>query len=140
MVPPIIIATTIACESTYLRKLLQDELIAITKQLKEHKKYSKSEDNDKTIKSVVNKYVLLKQSYKSYMEYCEVYKLVQQSLIDKKRNCNDSRDIDQINTQIMRNAIVLVQLYKYIDRGERYSPSDSKWVNLTTSRETTLIH
>jgi hypothetical protein len=27
----------------------------------------------------------------------------------------------------MRNAIVLVQLYKYIDRGERYSPSDCKW-------------
>jgi hypothetical protein len=27
----------------------------------------------------------------------------------------------------MRNAIVLVQLYKYIDRGERYSPSDPNW-------------
>ena len=28
----------------------------------------------------------------------------------------------------MRNAIVLVQLYKYIDREERYSPSDINWV------------
>ena len=61
------------------------------------------------------------------MEYCEVYELVQQSLIDKKQNCKDSRDHDQINTQIMRNAIVLVQLYKHIDRGERYSPSDPNW-------------
>jgi hypothetical protein len=61
------------------------------------------------------------------MEYCEVYQLVQQSFINKKYNCNDSREDVIINNQIMRNAIVLVQLYKYIDRGERYSPSDSKW-------------
>ena len=81
LVPPIIIAPTMASESFY--KLLQDELNAIKKQLKEHKKCSKSEDNDKTIKSVVNKYLLLKQSYKSYMEYCEVYQLVQQSLINQ---------------------------------------------------------
>ena len=75
------------------------------------------------------------------MEYCEVYELVQQSLIDKKYNCNDSREAVIINNQIMRNAIVLVQLYKYIDRGER----DTVFlilngVYLTTSRETTLIH
>jgi hypothetical protein len=124
-----------ACESSNLRKLLQDELNAITKQLKEHKKYSKSEDNDKTIKSVVNKYVLIKQSYKSYMEYCEVYELVQQSLIDKKGNCNDSREKGIINNQIMMNAIVLVQLYKYIDRGERYSPSDPNWGNSANIKE-----
>ena len=73
-----------ASESSNLHQLLRDELNAITKQIKEHKKYSKSEDNDKTIKSFVSKYLLLKQSYKSYMEYCEVYELVQQSLIDKK--------------------------------------------------------
>ena len=85
LVPPIIIFPTLASESSNLRQLLGEELNAITKQLKEHKKYSKSEVNDKTIKSIVNKYVLLKQSYKSYMEYCEVYQLVQQSLIDKKK-------------------------------------------------------
>ena len=61
------------------------------------------------------------------MEYCDVYKLVQLSLIHKKYNCNDSREDVIINNQITRNAIVLVQLYKYIDREERYSPSDSKW-------------
>ena len=77
---PIIIAPAMACESTKLRQLLRDEFNAITKQLKEHKNYSKSKDKKGTVKSVVNKYVLLKQSYKSYMEYCEVYGLVQQSL------------------------------------------------------------
>ena len=74
------------------------------------------------------------------MEYCEVYESVQQSLINKKYNCNDSREDVIYNNQIMRNEIVLVQLYKYIDRGERYSPSDPNWVNLQTSRQTTLIH
>ena len=52
---------------------------------------------------------------------------VQQSLINKKYNCNDSREDVIYNNQIMRNAIVLVQLYKYIDCGKRYSTSDPNW-------------
>ena len=78
-----------ACESSNLRQLRKNELNAITQQLKERRNYLQSEDNDETIKSVVIRYILLKHSYKSYMEYCEVYEYVQQSLINKKHNCND---------------------------------------------------
>ena len=86
-----------ACKSSYLRQLRKNELNAITQQLKERRNYLQSEDNDKTIKRVVIRYILLKHSYKSYMDYCKVYENVQQSLINKKNNCNDSREYNIIN-------------------------------------------
>ena len=40
-----------------------------------------------------------------------------------KTSCESSQ-CEQLKNQIVRNAIVLVQLYKYIENGERYSYSD----------------
>ena len=104
----------------------KNEIKALIDQIKNNKKYlsGASDANVKVIEGVVSKYILLKHFHKSYMEYCSVYKAIQESLIDKMKTCESSLQCEQLKNQIVRNAIVLVQLYKYIENGERYSYSD----------------
>ena len=102
----------------------KNEIKALIDQIKNNKKYSVSDASDvNVIQGVVSKYILLKHFHKSYMEYCSVYKEIQESLIEKMKTCESSQ-WEQLKNQIVRNAIVLVQLYKYIENGERYSYSD----------------
>ena len=112
--------------SSYFKKGGKNEIKALIDQIKNNKKYlsGASDANVKVIEGVVSKYILLKHFYKSYMVYCSVYKAIQESLIDKMKTCESSLQCEQLKNQIVRNAIVLVQLYKYIENGERYSYSD----------------
>ncbi len=101
----------------------KNEIVDLVNQIKKDRKKDTLSDELKVIQKVVGSYILLKHSYKSYIEYCAVYNYIQQSLIDKIQTCeNNERGI--VKDQIMRNAIVLVQLYKYIENGERYSFTD----------------
>ena len=99
---------------------------ALIIQIKKNKKETLSDADNKLINDVVSKYILLKHSHKSYMEYCSVYKEIQESLIGEILTSKGNR-LEQLKNQIVRNAIVLVQFYKYIENGERYSYSDFKF-------------
>ena len=112
--------------SSYFKKGGKNEIKALIDQIKNNKKYLSgvSDANVKVIEGVVSKYILLKHFHKSYMEYCSVYKAIQESLIDKMMKACKNNEHEQLKNQIVRNAIVLVQLYKYIENGERYSYSD----------------
>ena len=110
--------------SAYFKQVRKNEIKALIDQIKNNKKYSVSDASDvNVIQGVVSKYILLKHFHKSYMEYCSVYKEIQESLIEKMKTCESSQ-WEQLKNQIVRNAIVLVQLYKYIENGERYSYSN----------------
>ena len=110
--------------SSYFKQVRKNEIKALIDQIKNNKNYSVSDASDvNVIQGVVSKYILLKHFHKSYMEYCSVYKEIQESLIEKMKTCESSQ-WEQLKNQIVRNAIVLVQLYKYIENGERYSYSD----------------
>ena len=103
-----------------------NERNALTDQIKKKHKETLSGADKKVIKNVVSKYILLKHSHKSYMEYCSVYKEIQESLIGKILT-SKGNILEQLKNQIVRNAIVLVQFYKYIENGERYSYSDFRF-------------
>ena len=60
------------------------------------------------------------------MSYCAVYESVQQKLFSNLKDANPPQ-CDILNKQILMNVIVLVQLYKFIENGERYSNHDINW-------------
>ena len=93
--------------------------------LKLAKKESIPDDEiDKVLNKVIRNYRILQQSFDNYMNYCNVYRKVQNELVSKLSTANNNDDIEKIINQILRNAIVLVQMYKYIENGERYSLKD----------------
>ncbi len=53
------------------------------------------------------------------MTFCLAYEEVQKSLIDKN-------EVDAVENQILRNAVVLVQGLWFIKNGERFSPKDDR--------------
>ena len=67
--------------SSHYRQVRKNEMKALIIQIKKNKKETLSDADNKLINDVVSKYILLKHSHKSYMEYCSVYKEIQESLI-----------------------------------------------------------
>jgi hypothetical protein len=103
--------------------------------IKSDKKYSSNDDNDKLLSKVVRGYLYLESAFESYKKYCQVYSSVQKVLFEQLLNAIPS-NIKDICIQILRNAIVLVHMYKFIENGERYSKSDCNWekpFNITTN-------
>ena len=91
--------------------------------IKGDKNYNHNESNEIVLLKVIKGYFYLSQSFESYMKYCNVYTNIQQELFARLATA-DNNQIKLVREQILRNAIVLVQMYKYIENGERYSIDD----------------
>jgi len=102
----------------------QSKIDALRIKILKWAKKESTDETDKVLNKVIRRYLILQQSFDSYMNYCNVYAKVQNELVSKLSTANNNDDIEKINNQILRNAIVLVQMYKYIENGERYSPND----------------
>ena len=89
--------------------------------IKNHPSYTATPRNDKALEDIIRGYLILQNSCNTFLIYCNVYATIQNELVDK---LSDPLQFNNIRTQILRNAIVLVQMYKYIENGHRYSPSD----------------
>lgn len=89
--------------------------------IQKHSSYTSSPENDKVLENVIRGYLILENSFKSYMNFCNVYESIQNELVEEL-----SDPVKFINNmeQILRNAVVLVQIYKYIENGQKYSPND----------------
>ena len=86
-----------------------------------HRSYERTDVNDKALEDIIRGYLILQKSFNTFLIYCNVYATIQNELVDK---LSDPLQFNNIRTQILRNAIVLVQMYKYIENGQRYSPND----------------
>ena len=86
-----------------------------------HQAYKRTDVNDKALEDIIRGYLILQKSFHTFLIYCNVYATIQNELVDK---LSDPLQFNNIRTQILRNAIVLVQMYKYIENGHRYSPND----------------
>jgi hypothetical protein len=102
----------------------QSKIDALRIKILKWAKKESTDETDKVLNKVIRRYLILQQSFDSFMNYCNVYAQVQNELVSKLSTANNNDDIEKINNQILRNAIVLVQMYKYIENGERYSPND----------------
>jgi hypothetical protein len=104
----------------------KERLDTLKGRIKSDKKYSLNGDNDKLLSKVVCGYLYLESAFENYKSYCRAYSLVQNELYEQLLNAIPS-NIKDICIQILRNAIVLVHMYKFIENGERYSKSDCNW-------------
>jgi Ulp1 protease family, C-terminal catalytic domain len=91
--------------------------------IKGDKNYIHTDANDKIVNIVIKAYFYLQLSFESYINYCNVYTNIQQHLVARLATPT-SNENNSIVHQILRNAVVLVQMYKYIENGERYSTDD----------------
>ena len=89
--------------------------------IQEHSSYTPSPKNDNVLENVIKGYQILEKSYNSYMNFCNVYESIQNELVEE---LSDPDKFINTREQILRNAVVLVQIYKYIENGQRYSPTD----------------
>jgi hypothetical protein len=93
----------------------------LSKIINNHSSYTATTENDKALEDIIRGYLILQNSSNTFLIYCNVYAKIQKELVDK---LSDPLQFNNIRTQILRNAIVLVQMYKYIENGHRYSPTD----------------
>ena len=113
----------------------KERLDTLKGRIKSDKKYSSNVDNDKILNKVMHGYLYLVSAFESYKIYCQIYSSVQKVLYEQLLIAIPS-NVNDICIQILRNAIVLVHMYKFIDNGERYSKSDCNWekpFNITTT-------
>ena len=96
----------------------------IKNKIKGDKNYNNTDANDKIVNKVIKAYFYLQLSFESYINYCNVYTNIQQQLFARLEATADNNHKMTVPEQILRNAVVLVQMYKYIENGERYSTDD----------------
>ena len=69
------------------------------------------------LKKEIDGYLKLSEHFRDYMAFTSVYGEVQQELFN-----ND--EANKIREKILRNAIILVQGHRFIDKGERFGDKD----------------
>ena len=83
--------------------------------------YTPSTDNNKALENTIKSYLILEKSYESYVNFCQVYESIQNELVEE---LSDGDKFVNTREKILRNAVVLVQIYKFIETGQRYSLYD----------------
>ena len=83
--------------------------------------YTPSTENDKVLENIIIYYLILEKSYQSYNNFCQVYESIQNELVEE---LSDGDKFVNTREKILRNAVVLVQIYKFIETGQRYSLYD----------------
>jgi hypothetical protein len=84
------------------------------------------------LKKKIDGYLKLSKHFRDYMAFTLVYGEVQQELLNNKE-ANEIRD-----KKILRNAIILVQGHRFIDKGERFGDKDPS--TETERRESSYSH
>ena len=97
--------------TTIKKKFLQDHSLT----------YTPSTENNKVLENIIKSYLILEKSYESYINFCQVYESIQNELVEE---LSDGDKFVNTREKIMRNAVVLVQIYKFIETGQRYSKYD----------------
>ena len=97
--------------TTIKKKFIQDHLST----------YTPSTENNKVLENIIKSYLILEKSYESYINFCQVYESIQNELVEE---LSDGDKFVNTREKIMRNAVVLVQIYKFIETGQRYSLYD----------------
>ena len=83
--------------------------------------YNPSTENNKVLENIIKSYLILEKSYESYNNFCQVYESIQNELVEE---LSDGDKFVNTREKILRNAVVLVQIYKFIETGQRYSLYD----------------
>ena len=97
--------------TTIKKKFIQDHSLT----------YTPSTENNKVLENIIKSYLILEKSYESYINFCQVYESIQNELVEE---LSDGDKFVNTREKIMRNAVVLVQIYKFIETGQRYSLYD----------------
>jgi len=93
-----------------------------TKFIQDHSSsYTPSTENNKALEDFIKSYLFLEKSYESYNNFCQVYESIQNELVEE---LSDGDKFVNTHEKILRNAVVLVQIYKFIETGQRYSLYD----------------
>ena len=89
--------------------------------IQKNSSYTESHENDTVLENIIKGYLILEKSYNSFINFCNLYESMQNELVEE---LSDRDKFTNTSAQILRNAIVLVQMYKFIENGQRYSPFD----------------
>jgi hypothetical protein len=84
------------------------------------------------LKKEIDGYLKLSKHFRDYMAFPSVYGEIQQEFLNNKE-ANEIREI-----KILRNAIILVQGHRFIDKGERFGNKDPS--TETECRESSYSH
>ena len=82
--------------------------------IKNHSSYTQLKSNDDVLENIIKGYLILQKSFNTFLNYWNVYVTIQNELVDK---LSDPLQFNNIRAQILRNALVLVQMYKYNHSG-----------------------